>query len=134
MNRMPTVMFSPGIGPRRAAALEVVGRSSGRVLSVPLVVTDWNGEEYLVSMLGERANWVRNVRAAQGRAVLRRGTREAVVLTNVVPPERPPILRGHLTLARERVGLFGGGRICHDRAPDAGRRRRAARRRQDHAV
>ena len=77
MNRMSTVMFSAGIGPRRAAALEVVGRSSGHVLSVPLVVSDWNGEEYLVSMLGKPANWVRKVRAAQGRAVLRRGKREA---------------------------------------------------------
>jgi hypothetical protein len=99
LNRIAIVMFSAGIGPRRAAALEVVGRSSGRVLSVPVVVTDWHGEQYLVSMLGERANWVRNVRAAQGRAVVRRRNREAVVLTSVVPAERPPIVRRYLTLA-----------------------------------
>ena len=99
LNRVAMAMFGAGIGPRRAAALEVVGRSSGRALSVPVVVADWNGERYLVSMLGERANWVRNVRAAQGRAVLRHGNREAVVLTNVVPAERPPILRRYLTLA-----------------------------------
>jgi F420H(2)-dependent quinone reductase len=99
LNRVSMVMFGAGIGPRRAAVLEVVGRSSGRVLSVPVVVTDWNGERYLVSMLGERANWVRNVRAAQGRAVLRHGKREAVVLTNVVPEERPPIVRRYLAIA-----------------------------------
>jgi hypothetical protein len=50
-------------------------------------------------MLGERANWVRNVRAAQGRAVLRRRTREAVILEDVPIDERPPILRRYLELA-----------------------------------
>ena len=99
LNRMAVVMFGAGIGPRRAAVLEVVGRSSGRVVSVPVVVTDWYGERYLVSMLGERAGWLRNVRAAQGRAVLRRGKREDVILTNVVPAERPPILRRYLAIA-----------------------------------
>jgi hypothetical protein len=29
-------------------------------------------------MLGDETNWVRNVRAANGRAVLRRGHREAI--------------------------------------------------------
>jgi hypothetical protein len=96
---MSIVTFSAGIGPQRAAAVEVVGRSSGRVLSSPVVVTDWNGEPYLVSMLGERADWVRNARATWGRAVLRRGKREAVVLINVVPAEQPPIVRRYLTLA-----------------------------------
>jgi len=88
-----------GIGPRRAATLEVVGRSSGRLLALPVVIADWHGERYLVAMLGERANWVRNVRAAQGRAVLRRGTREAVLLEDVPVDKRPPILRRYLELA-----------------------------------
>jgi hypothetical protein len=99
MNRIGTVLFGAGIGPRRAAALEVVGRSSGRVVSLPVVVTDWNGGRYLVSMLGDRANWVRNVRAANGRAVLRHHTREAVQLTLVAPADRPPILRRYLAIA-----------------------------------
>jgi hypothetical protein len=64
---MSTMTFGAGIGPRRAATLEVVGGSSGRLLALPVVIADWHGERYLVAMLGERANWVRNVRAAQGR-------------------------------------------------------------------
>jgi hypothetical protein len=99
MNRTGTLLFGAGIGPRRAAALEVVGRSSGRVVSLPVVVTDWNGGRYLVSMLGDRANWVRNVRAANGRAVLRHHTRVAVQLTLVAPADRPPILRRYLAIA-----------------------------------
>jgi hypothetical protein len=50
-------------------------------------------------MLGEEANWVRNVRAAGGRVVLRHGRRRAVLLEEVDPHERAPILRRYLQLA-----------------------------------
>ena len=35
---------------------------------MPLVVATVGGERYLVSMLGEEVNWVRNVRAAGVRS------------------------------------------------------------------
>jgi hypothetical protein len=50
-------------------------------------------------MLGKDANWVRNLRAADGRAVLRHGHREAVRLEAVDPSARAPILRRYLALA-----------------------------------
>jgi len=50
-------------------------------------------------MLGERSNWLRNVRAAGGRAVLRHGRREAVRLEEVDPDARAPIVRRYLSLA-----------------------------------
>src|ERR1700751_3513376 len=76
-------VFAAGIWPRRLAALEVRGRTSGRTVRLPVVIAEHGGERFLVSMLGE-ANWVRNVRAAGGRAVLRHGKREEVLL-EVVP-------------------------------------------------
>jgi len=63
------------------------------------VVADYRGERYLVSMLGEGTNWVRNVRAAHGRAVLRRGHREVIRLDEVDPGQRAPILRRYLECA-----------------------------------
>jgi hypothetical protein len=54
---------------------------------------------YLVSMLGNDANWVRNVRAAGGLAALRRGIREQVQLEEVEPGDRAPILRRYLAVA-----------------------------------
>ena len=45
-------------------SLEVAGRRTGRVISFPLVMADYEGERYLVPMLGEDSNWVRNLRAA----------------------------------------------------------------------
>jgi deazaflavin-dependent oxidoreductase (nitroreductase family) len=88
-----------GLGPARLVALEVTGRRSGRTVSFPVVVADVQGERYLVSMLGDNTNWVRNVRAAGGRAVLRHGYRKPVHLDEVPLGERAPILRRYLECA-----------------------------------
>jgi hypothetical protein len=58
-----------------------------------------NGERYLVSMLGTEASWVRNVQAAEGKAVLRYGRREAVRLEEVPVEQRAPILKAYLQKA-----------------------------------
>jgi hypothetical protein len=84
---------------RRLVTLQVRGRSSGRLISFPLIVADYQGERYLVAMLGQGANWVANVRAAGGQAVLRHGRTESVRLEEVDPAERAPILRRHLEVA-----------------------------------
>lgn len=97
--------------------LEVPGRKSGKLTSTVLVVARHEGDEYLVSMLGDAVDWVRNVRAADGHAVLRHGKRRSVRLVEVEPAERPPILKAYLAVApgarphipvdyREPVGAF----------------------------
>ena len=57
-------------------------------------------------MLGERTNWVRNVRAAGGRAVLRHGRRQEARLEEVPASGRAPILRLYLALAPSARGHF----------------------------
>jgi F420H(2)-dependent quinone reductase len=100
LNRIGAIQYQHGLLARRNwVTLEVPGRRTGRVISFPLVVADYQGERYLVAMLGTQANWVRNVRANQGRAVLRHGGREAVRLDEVDPGLRAPILRRYLALA-----------------------------------
>jgi len=100
LNRISAVQYATGIAvPQRAVTLEVVGRKSGRVISFPLVLTQYDGERYLIAMLGERANWVHNVRAANGQAVLRHGRREPVLLEEIDPASRAPILQRFLELA-----------------------------------
>ena len=98
-NRASAIAFAAGIWPKRLAMLEVRGRSSGRAISFPVVIADYEDERYLVAMLGENANWVRNVRAAGGRAVLRHGRREVVRLQDVPAEARPAILRRYLACA-----------------------------------
>jgi hypothetical protein len=79
--------------------LQVRGRNTGRLTSFPVVVADYEGERYVVAMLGEGANWVANVRAAGGQAVLRHGGSEAVHLDEVDRGARAPILRRYLQVA-----------------------------------
>ena len=99
LNRGQATLHSAGIWPKRLATLEVRGRRSGQQRSLPVVIADLEGERYLVAMLGEGTGWVANVRAADGRAVLRHGRREPVLLEEVDPGERAPILRRYLEVA-----------------------------------
>jgi deazaflavin-dependent oxidoreductase (nitroreductase family) len=100
MNRLGAIVFSTGLLlPRRAGTLEVVGRRSGRLISFPIVITEFQGARYVVAMLGSNTNWVRNIYAAGGMAVLRHGKRETVHLDEVDPSERAPILRRYLEIA-----------------------------------
>jgi F420H(2)-dependent quinone reductase len=99
LNRWSARLGSAGVWPGRLATLEVRGRRSGRVISLPVVIARYEGERYLVAMLGERTSWVRNVRAAGGRAVLRHGVAEPVRLEEIDPSIRPPVLRRYLEVA-----------------------------------
>jgi hypothetical protein len=99
MNRGWALVGRAGLWRNRVVTLEVRGRRSGRVVSFPLVMATYAGERYLVPMLGERANWVANVRAAAGQAVLVRGGREQVRLEEVDPSNRAPILRQYLQVS-----------------------------------
>ena len=99
VNRVWAAVFSAGVQPNRLVTLEVPGRRTGRIVPFPAVIADYEGDRYLVAMLGEDSNWVRNVRAAGGRVVLRHGRREAVLLEEVDPSLRAPILRRYLECA-----------------------------------
>ncbi|HEY9303325.1 MAG TPA: nitroreductase/quinone reductase family protein [Mycobacterium sp.] len=97
-NRLGALTIGAGIGPSTAATLEVTGHKSGRTISFPVVVADYQGQRYLVAMLGQECNWVRNLRA-DGRAVLRRGRPEEVSLVEDLSDNRAAILRRYLEVA-----------------------------------
>lgn len=99
VNRGWAIFHSLGIFPDYLVTLEVVGRQSGKIISFPLALTVMNGERYLVSMLGEETNWVRNVRAAKGKARLIHGISEQVLLEEVDASQRAPVLKKFLRLA-----------------------------------
>jgi hypothetical protein len=99
LNNGWAILHALGIFPNYLFTLEVIGRQSEKMIRFPLVLTVMNGERYLVSMLGESANWVRNVRAAEGKARLRRGRCEQVLLEEVDLNLRAPILKAFLAHA-----------------------------------
>jgi len=104
-----------GLPPRFQAALEVRGRTSGRRYLNPVVIATVEGKRYLVSMLGPGSEWVKNVEAAQGEGVLRRGRRHRVHLVAVPPEQRAPILREYVRIApggRQHFPLAVGAPLC----------------------
>jgi hypothetical protein len=99
IDRGTAALYAFGIAPNYLVALEVRGRRSGRTIALPLVMAVVGGERYIVSMLGARANWVSNVGAAGGDAVLRHGLREEVRLEEVVADRRAGVLKAYLKRA-----------------------------------
>jgi deazaflavin-dependent oxidoreductase (nitroreductase family) len=90
----------PGDPPGGTVTLEVAGRRSGRVRANVVTWVEQEGQRYLVSMLGEGAEWVRNVRAAGGAATVRHCGRRAVQLEDVPVQLRAPILKAYVKRTR----------------------------------
>ena len=100
LNRaLSAAVASSGVASNYLVTLEVTGRKSGRTVSQPMVLAVVDGQRYLVSMLGDNVQWVHNVRAAGGRAVIRSGGREEIHLEEVPVDQRAPILRVYLQRA-----------------------------------
>ena len=79
--------------------LEVRGRTSGRTRANPIVIATVEGKDYLGSMLGQQSDWVKNVEAAHGDAVIRQGRRRRVHLVAAPPRQRAPVLREYVRIA-----------------------------------
>jgi deazaflavin-dependent oxidoreductase (nitroreductase family) len=88
-----------GLPPRFQAALEVQGRASGRRRATPVVIATAGGKRYLVSMLGPESDWVKNVEAARGEVVIKRGRRHRVHLVAIPAEQRAPVLREYVRIA-----------------------------------
>lgn len=75
--------------------LTVKGRKSGRLFTTPVTLVEDHERRWLVSPYGE-VNWVRNARAA-GQVTLTRGHHsETVLIVELSPADRAPVLREYL--------------------------------------
>jgi hypothetical protein len=99
LNNFWAKLHAWGIAPNYLVTLEIVGRKSGKVIAFPLVMLARGKERYFVSMLGEQANWVRNLQAAGGKATMRHGRVEQVLLEDVPIEQRAPLLKAYLQIA-----------------------------------
>jgi deazaflavin-dependent oxidoreductase (nitroreductase family) len=88
-----------GMPPSYLVSLETTGSRTGRRRAIPVVLADCDGQSFIVSMLGERSPWVRNIRAAGGWAVLRHGARSKVHLVELPPDARAPVIKAYLARA-----------------------------------
>jgi hypothetical protein len=88
-----------GLTPSFLINLQVRSRADGRLLPTILVAANHQGRRYLVSMLGNESEWVQNLRAAGGHAFVKRGRALPVMLTEIPPGERAPILKSWCQIA-----------------------------------
>ncbi len=92
LNRYWAWRASRGLAPEMVVSLQTRNRRTGALTERPVVPCDYQGQQYLVSMLGERSEWVQDVRA-DGAAFIKRGQTRPVRLTEIPATERAPILK-----------------------------------------
>jgi deazaflavin-dependent oxidoreductase (nitroreductase family) len=80
-------------------AITVAGRRTGRPMRVPVIPVEHGGERYLVSTRGE-SDWVKNLRAAGGGELSRRGHGHRFAADEIPVAERPPVIEAY----RKKVG------------------------------
>ena len=108
-NRAVSLLTRAGISVWGSRVLEVTGRTSGEPRRVPVNLLSLDDRQYLVSARGT-GQWVRNVRAADGRLDLLLGrTRRQWVATELTDEEKAPVLRAYLRRWKAEVGVFFEG-------------------------
>jgi deazaflavin-dependent oxidoreductase (nitroreductase family) len=94
-----------GLGPRGYYLLQVKGRRTGRVYSMPVIVLEIGGSMFLVAPRG-RTQWARNVEATPD-VTLARGSLRPVYRVRAVPDdEKPPVLSVYLERFRSVVQRY----------------------------
>jgi deazaflavin-dependent oxidoreductase (nitroreductase family) len=98
-----------GVSVWGSRVLEVKGRKTGEPRRTPVNLLTIGDATYLVSPRGE-TQWVRNVRAADGRLDLLLGRKRTRYLATELPDEEKiPVLRAYLTRWKAEVGVFFDG-------------------------
>jgi deazaflavin-dependent oxidoreductase (nitroreductase family) len=108
-NPMVAGLTRLGVSVAGSRVLEVRGRASGEPRTNPVNLLTIDGAQYLVAPRGE-TQWVRNVRADDGRCVLILGRKRTDYLaTELQGDVKVAILRAYLKRWKAEVGVFFGG-------------------------
>jgi deazaflavin-dependent oxidoreductase (nitroreductase family) len=110
-NRSIAGLTRLGVSVMGSRVLETTGRTSGLPRRTPVNLLKLDGHEYLVSPRGH-GQWVRNVRAADGRLSLLLGRKRQEYIGRELAPDDPAtadILRAYLRKWKAEVGVFFEG-------------------------
>jgi deazaflavin-dependent oxidoreductase (nitroreductase family) len=91
-NRVIGTLLRAGLPIGIMALLTVPGRKSGLPRTTPVAVVEADEGRYLVAGFGI-VDWVRNLRAAGGGTLTRRGRTEAIHVVELPPAQAAPILK-----------------------------------------
>ena len=105
LNRLIGGLVRVGLGPAHMRVLEVRGRKTGALYTLPVDLLEEQDRLYLVAPRGY-THWVRNAEAA-GEITLRRGARAARYrLRTLSDGEKPAILKAYLDRFRREVQRY----------------------------
>lgn len=108
----------PVSGKERPVVLTVNGRKSGKPRSTPITPMEIDGKRYVVAGF-PGADWVANVRAAQGQATLRQGrNQQRVRMFEMAADEARPLLRAFPTEVPTGVGFMKNAGLVKDGRPE----------------
>jgi len=108
-NKIVAVATRLGLSVWGSRVLEVSGRRTGQARRTPVNLLTFADVTYLVSARGE-TEWVRNVRAADGRLDLLLGRRRThYIAAELADEEKAPVLRAYLERWKAEVGIFFDG-------------------------
>jgi deazaflavin-dependent oxidoreductase (nitroreductase family) len=108
-NGLVAVLTRLGLSVLGSRVLEVRGRKTGQARQVPVNLLSLEGDRYLVAPRGE-TEWVRNVRADDGRLALLLGRkRDQLRAVELDDSEKVPVLRAYLKRWKAEVGVFFDG-------------------------
>lgn len=108
-NRFVAWLTRRGLSVWGSRVLEVPGRKTGQPRRVPVNLLTFEGEPFLVSPRGH-GQWVRNVRANDGRLDLLLGRRRtSFVAHEVADADKVDVLRAYLRRWKLEVGVFFDG-------------------------
>lgn len=85
-------------------SIQVRGRKSGKLYTMPVLPLDYEGRRYLVAPRGD-THWARNLRAS-GRGKLRiHGRTDPITATEIAAGERRPLVEAYV---RQHGAKYGG--------------------------
>ena len=105
VNRFYGALVGFGLGLQHNYLLQVRGRKSGRIYSMPVNVLNYHNNLFLVATRGY-TEWARNALAAQEVTLKKGRVRLHFKLRDVGDQEKPEILRAYLNRFRLTVGRF----------------------------
>jgi deazaflavin-dependent oxidoreductase (nitroreductase family) len=108
-NRIVARLTRMGLSVWGSRELQVVGRRSGELRTTPVNLLELGDATYLVAPRGT-TQWVRNLRAAQGRGGLRLGRHvDEFTSAEVADADKVEVLRAYLRRWKFEVGAFFDG-------------------------
>jgi deazaflavin-dependent oxidoreductase (nitroreductase family) len=108
-NKIVAILTRAGFSVLGSRVLEAKGRKSGLPRQTPVNLLSFEGRQYLVAPRGE-SEWVRNVRADEGRLDLLLGSnRQHYRGQELSDDAKVPVLRAYLRRWKAEVGVFFDG-------------------------